>query len=224
MRVARGLAAELVGSAMLLAIIIGSGEMGERLAQGNAAIVLLANSMATGCGLFVLIVALAPYSAAEFNPLVTFLSVLDGRARPGIAACTVAAQVGGAVVGVWIAHAMFELPIFAMSSKVRSGWGQLIAEGVATFGLILTIAGSRSHGIVTRGAAVGAYIASAYWFTSSTSFANPAVTLARALSPTFAGVAPANVPAFIVAQGVGAALGYGFTKMLGNVSAPDALP
>ena len=208
------LAAEGVGSAMLLCIVVGSGVMGERLAGGNGAIALLANSLATGGGLFVLIVVFAPCSGAEFNPLVTAINALEGRTHPGLAVATVAAQLAGAAVGVLVAHAMFDLPLLGLSQKAREGSGQLVAEMVATFGLIVTVCETRVRGPVVAGACIGVYIAAAYWFTASTSFANPAVTLARALTPTFAGIAPGNVAAFVLAQLFGALLAFGFTRFL----------
>lgn len=199
---------------MLLCIVVGSGVMGERIAEGNAAIVLLANSLATGAGLFVLIVVFAPYSGAEFNPLVTGLNALEARTSPVAAAATIAAQIAGAGFGVLVAHAMFDLPLLSLSHKAREGSGQLVAELVATFGLVLTVRETRERGPVVAGACIGAYIAAAYWFTASTSFANPAVTLARALTPTFAGIAPQYVAPFMLAQLLGALLAYGFARFL----------
>jgi len=209
--VSRGLAgavaAEFIGTALLLAVVVGSGIMGERLAGGNVAIALLANSFATGCGLFVLIVIFAPLSGSHFNPLVSILArfqgALDGRAM----VLFIVAQVAGALAGVALAHGMFDLEPWAPSIKARTGAGQWLAEGVATFGLMLAILGARRYGTVTVAAVVGAYIAGAYWFTASTSFANPAVTLARAFTPTFAGIAPEGVLAFVIAQSMGAGLG-----------------
>ena len=212
------LAAEFVGSAMLLIVIVGSGVMGERLAQGNAAVALLANSVATGCGLFALIVALAPYSRSEFNPLVTL--ALRGKDRWTAASSVVLAQIAGAIVGVALAHIMFELPLFTLSGKARDGFGQLSGEAIATFGLMFTILSTRSKGPVVVAAAVGCYITAAYWFTSSTSFANPAVTIARSLTPTFAGVAPHNVVPFIIAQVLGASLAYGLFRAMAPVDEP----
>jgi glycerol uptake facilitator-like aquaporin len=217
---ARALAAEFTGSAMLLSIIVGSGIMGERLSQGNMAIALLANSFATGCGLFVLVVVFAPVSGAEFNPLVTLLNAFERSTHVLTVALTLASQVAGAIVGVWIAHAMFALPILARADKLRGGMGPFLAEAIATFGLILTIVGVRARGPVVTGAAVGAYIAAAYWFTASTSFANPSVTLARALTPTFSGIAPSSVPTFLAAQGIGAFAGYFVAKFLGFSGQP----
>lgn len=211
----RALVAEFVGSAMLLAIIVGSGVMGERLAEGNLAIALLANSCATGFGLFVLIVVFAPLSGAEFNPVVTVINAVDRRSSVVMSISTVVAQVLGAIAGVWVAHAMFSLPVLAESERVRGGAGQILSEAVATFGLVLTIIGVRARGEVVTGAVVGAYIAAAYWYTASTSFANPAVTIARSLTPTFAGISPASAPSFVLAQCLGGATAYGFARMMG---------
>ena len=205
---ARGAAAELVGTALLLAVVVGSGIMGERLAAGNIAIALLANSFATGCGLFVLILVLAPVSGAHFNPLVTLLVLAERATTPAAALLFITVQLIGAVAGVALAHAMFELPAWGASSQVRSGTGQWLAEAVATGGLVLAIVGTRRYGVVVTAAAVGAYIAGAYWFTASTSFANPVVTIARSLTPTFAGIEAGGVPPFIAAQSAGAIVGY----------------
>ncbi len=212
---ARALGAEAIGSALLLAIIVGSGIMGTRLAQGNDAIALLANSVATGCGLFVLIVVFAPVSGAEFNPLVTALNWMERRTSARMAALTLVCQTGGAMLGVCLAHIMFALPMVGTSSRLREGMGQFVAEAVATFGLVLAIMGVRTRGAVVTGAVVGAYIAAAYWFTASTSFANPAVTIARALTPTFSGIAPACVPLFVLAQCLGALAAYRVATMMG---------
>jgi glycerol uptake facilitator-like aquaporin len=202
------LVAEGLGTAFLLAIVIGSGIMGERLAGGNVAIALLANSFATGCGLAVLIYVFAPISGAHFNPVVTFAMALRGRQPWREFGPYIVVQVLGAFCGVVAAHLMFGLPLFSMSGHVRPGWAQDWSEFVATFGLLMTIlACTRNPSERTLGgaaAAIGAYIAAAYWFTSSTSFANPAVTLARAASDTFAGIRPDDVPGFIVAQILGA--------------------
>ena len=180
--------------------------MGERLAGGNVAVALLANSLATGFGLAVLILVFAPISGAHLNPLVTLVAAsrkeLSWRAVPPY----LFAQFAGALLGVAAAHAMFGEALFALSTKVRAAPAQWWSEVVATFGLILTIAGCMRHGVQTVAAAVGAYIAAAYWFTGSTSFANPAVTIARATTDTFTGIRPADAPAFIVAQAIGACL------------------
>lgn len=203
---ARRLAAEFIGTSLLLAIVVGSGIMGERLANGNAAIALLANSLATGGGLFVLILVFAPASGAHFNPLVSACAVVDRALSAGLAAAYLAAQLCGAFAGVALAHAMFDLPLLVASTTARTGFGKWLAEGVATFGLVLTLRGTARYGVPVLAAAVGAYIAAAYWFTASTSFANPVVTVARAFTPTFAGIRPTDVAGFIVAQCVGAAL------------------
>jgi glycerol uptake facilitator-like aquaporin len=195
--------AEGVGTALLLAAIVGSGIMGERLADGNLAIALLANSIATGAALVALIFAFGPISGAHFNPLVT-LWAADQRLLPWRDASSyVAAQLAGAALGVVAAHAMFAEPVVSASTHVRSGLPQALSECVATFGLIGVISGSRAKPESVP-FAVGAYIAAAYWFTASTSFANPAVTVARALTATFSGIRLVDVPPFVAAQVVGA--------------------
>lgn len=201
----RRLAAEAVGTALLLAAVVGSGIMGERLAGGNVAIALLANTAATGAALVALILAFGPVSGAHFNPAVTLVDAwrrgISWRHVPGY----LAAQLAGAFAGVAVAHAMFGEPVYAASTKVRSGGPQAFSEFVATFGLIAVIWGvarTRSSAVPF---AVGAYITAAYWFTSSTSFANPAVTLARSVTNTFSGIRPLDVPAFVAAQLAGAA-------------------
>ena len=206
MTLARRAAAEALGTGLLLAVIVGSGIMGERLADGNGAIALLANSLATGAGLVALILALGPVSGAHFNPLVSAIEFASGNLPRRAALAYVAAQFAGAVAGVMAANLMFELPILFPSQHARNGAAQLFSEAVATFGLIAVILHC-AHG--RRDAvpyAVGAYITAAYWFTSSTSFANPAVTVARTLSDTFAGIRPADAPGFIAAQVVGGTL------------------
>jgi glycerol uptake facilitator-like aquaporin len=200
----RRLAAEALGTALLLAVVIGSGIMGERLAGGNVAIALLGNTLATGAGLVVLITMFGPISGAHFNPAVTLAMAVRRAIRPAPAAAYVAAQIAGAVAGVWLAHAMFAEPLLQVSAKLRDGPAQALSECVATFGLLATIFAVHRFRADFLPAAVGLYITAAYWFTASTSFANPAVTLARSLSNTFAGIAPASAPAFIVAQLVGA--------------------
>ncbi len=201
---ARRLVAEALGTALLLAVVVGSGIMGERLAGGNAAMALLANTLATGAGLTVLIVVFGPISGAHFNPAVTLVFLVRREIGAGTAAAYAAAQVAGGVLGVWTAHAMFAEPIWQVSSKLRNGPAQALSEFVATFGLVLTILGTLRFRPQATPAAVGLYIAAAYWFTASTSFANPAVTLARSLSDTFAGIAPTSAPTFIAAQLAGA--------------------
>jgi glycerol uptake facilitator-like aquaporin len=202
--VLKRLAAEGFGTALLLAIVIGSGIMGERLAGGNVAIALLGNTLATGAGLVVLITVLGPISGAHFNPAVTLVDALRRQIGWGLAGGYVAVQVTGGVAGVWAAHAMFAEPILQISAKLRDGPSQAFAEFVATFGLIAAILGSVRFKPEATPTIVGLYITSAYWFTASTSFANPAVTVARALSDTFAGIAPSSAPAFIAAQLAGA--------------------
>jgi glycerol uptake facilitator-like aquaporin len=205
MNLERRLAAEAVGTAFLLAAVVGSGIMGERLAGGNAAVALLANSLATGAALTALIMTFGPISGAHLNPAVTLADAFEGglawREVPGY----VAAQVSGAFAGVAAAHFMFGEPLFSASLHVRAGSAQLFSEFVATFGLLTVIWGCARMPSTVVPFAVGAYIMSAYWFTASTSFANPAVTLARAASNTFAGIRPIDAPGFIVAQLAGAA-------------------
>lgn len=204
MKFSRKLAAEFLGTAALLAIVVGSGIMGERLAGGNAAVALLGNSIATGVGLIVLIYGFAVISGAHFNPAVTLTENLSGRIESVDAGLYVIVQIIGAVAGVVIANLMFDLPAVNLSEKVRAGYGQYLGEFVATFGLIGVIRlGVRFYPDLV-GTMVACYITAAYWFTSSTSFANPAVTIARALSNTFAGIAFESVPMFIVAQLAGA--------------------
>jgi glycerol uptake facilitator-like aquaporin len=195
--------AEALGTAFLLATVIGSGIMAQRLSGGNEALALLCNTLPTGAILTVLILIFGPVSGAHFNPAVSLAFALRGELPWRMAYIYLAVQLFGAIIGVWVAHLMFELPLWQFSTHVRSGSGQWLAEAVATFGLLLTILGcvARAPGSVAY--AVGLYITAAYWFTASTSFANPAVTLARALSDTFAGIAPAGVAAFILAQFIG---------------------
>jgi glycerol uptake facilitator-like aquaporin len=204
MSLAKRLVAESLGTAFLLAIIIGSGIMGERMAAGNAAIALLANSLATGCGLAVLILIFGPISGAHFNPVVTLAATLQGELTRRDAACYSAVQIAGAFAGVAAAHLMFNEPIFFASSQVRTGPAQWWSEFVATFGLLSVILGCVRARPQTVPFAVAAYITAAYWFTASTSFANPAVTLARAASNTFAGIRPDDVGAFVLMQILGA--------------------
>jgi len=195
---------EALGTAFLLAAVVGSGIMAQRLAGGNVALALLCNALATGAMLTVLILILGPISGAHLNPAVSLVFALRGELAWPDAGVYVVVQLAGAVVGVWAAHLMFELPVWQTSSTVRAGFGQWLAEAIAAFGLLLTIFGclARAPGAVAY--AVGLYITAAYWFTASTSFANPAVTFARSLSDTFAGIAPSGVVAFIGAQVVGA--------------------
>ncbi len=194
------LAAEALGTALLLAAVVGSGIMGERLAGGNVGIALLANTAATGAMLFVLITILGPISGAHLNPAVSAVAALQRNMTWTLCAAYIGAQLAGALAGVAAAHAMFELPIAQVSPRERSGAGQLLSEFIATFGLITTIILAVRHAPARVAAAVASYIMAAYWFTASTSFANPAVTVARSVSHTFAGIQPIDAPAFILAQ------------------------
>ena len=200
---ARRVVAEGLGTAFLLAAVVGSGIMAERLAGGNGALALLCNTLPTGAMLTVLILTFAPVSGAHLNPAVSVAATLRGELPAATAAIYVGAQVLGGILGVWASHLMFELPLWQISATARSGPGQWLAEAVATFGLLLTIFGCSARTPSAVPYAVGLYITAAYWFTASTSFANPAVTIARSLSDTFAGIAPAGVAAFIGAQLVG---------------------
>lgn len=205
---ARRLVAEFVGTAMLLATVVGSGIMAENLAGGNVAIALLGNTIPTGAILFVLITAFGPISGAHFNPAVTLVFALKSEISKIDSILYILVQCTGGIAGVWLAHAMFGLDIIQASEKVRTGGPQWIAETTATFGLIATILltlKARHEAVAT---AVGLYITAAYWFTASTSFANPAVTLARSFSNTFAGIRPLDMPAFAVAQIIGALIGW----------------
>lgn len=215
----RRLIAEALGTAFLLATVVGSGIMAVQLAQGNQALALLCNALATGAMLMVLITIFAPISGAHFNPVVSLVMALDRRLTWSLVAPYVAAQAGGAILGVLLAHAMFDLPLAQLSTTVRTGPGQWLGEAVATFGLALTILGCMAQAPKATPAAVGLYILAAYWFTSSTSFANPAVTVARALTDTFTGIAPIDTPAFIAAQLAGAMLGL----VAGQVLWPGAI-
>jgi glycerol uptake facilitator-like aquaporin len=202
--IARKLAAEGLGTAFLLMAVVGSGIMGERLAGGNSAIALLANTLATAAALTVLIAIFAPVSGAHFNPAVTLVFVVGRAMAARDAFAYVAVQLAGAILGVFMAHAMFALPIIEVSQKLRDGPAQGLAEFIATFGLVLTILLGIRYAPRSVPALVGLYIASAYWFTASTSFANPAVTIARSLTDSFAGIAPHSAPLFIVGQILGA--------------------
>jgi glycerol uptake facilitator-like aquaporin len=204
--ISQRLAAEFIATAGLLAAVVGSGIMGESLAGGNVAIALLANTMATAAALVALILTFGPISGAHMNPVVTLVEVLGKRLASRDAAGYLVVQVLGAIAGVWLAHVMFDKPILMTSERVRSGVPQLVSEAVATFGLICTILGTAKHRPAAIPFAVAAYIAAAYWFTASTSFANPAVTVARSLTNTFAGIRPVDAPGFIAAQLVGAML------------------
>jgi len=203
--VARRAVAEALGTALLLAAVVGSGIMGERLAGGNVAIALLANTLATGAALVALILAFGPISGAHFNPAVTLADASQGGVSWREVPAYVGAQIAGAFAGVAAAHLMFNQPVFFASRHVRSGGAQLFSEFVATFGLLSIIWGCARRQSSMVAFAVGAYITAAYWFTASTSFANPAVTLARAASDTFSGIRPADAPGFVLAQLTGAA-------------------
>jgi glycerol uptake facilitator-like aquaporin len=198
--IARIALAELIATAFLLIAVVGSGIMAERLCGGNVGLALLANALATGGALVALILAFGPQSGAHMNPIVTLAAAITGGLEWSAVPAYLSAQLVGAVAGVWLAHAMFDLPIWQISQHVRTGPGQWIAEIVATFGLMMVIWGCRAHREPVTAFAVAAYITGAYWFTASTSFANPAVTVARALSDTFAGIRPMDAPAFILAQ------------------------
>jgi glycerol uptake facilitator-like aquaporin len=205
----RALFAELLGTALLLTTVIGSGIMAERLADGNDAIALLANTLATVGGLYILIEVFGPVSGAHFNPVVTL--VMRWRGEPLPVAGYVVAQLAGAMLGAWLAHAMFDLSILQWSTKLRSGSGQWIAEAVATAGLLLVILRAPPARVA---AMVACYIGAAYWFTASTSFANPAAAFGRMFSDSFAGIAPASAPGFMVAELVGGAIGLGVHALL----------
>ena len=198
--------ADGLGTALLLAVVVGSGIMGERLSGGNDSLALLANALATGFGLIALIVAFGPRSGAHFNPVVTLAFALRGEFPRREVALFVLAQVSGALLGVLAAHAMFDLPLLQSGEKLRTGMAQWWSEIVATFGLVFVVLSCRGRQAWAAPFAVGGYIAAAYWFTASTSFANPAVTLARGFTATFSGIAIENVPAFAAAQLIGAAL------------------
>jgi len=203
----RRIAAEALGSFFLFACVIGSGIMAEHLSPANEAVALLGNTLATGAILFVLITMLGPISGAHMNPVVSLVAAARRELRWGDAAAYICAQLLFGILGAWAAHVMFALPTLQLSVKARTGFGQWTGEAIATFGLILTILGTVRYRREWVAPAVGLYITAAYWFTSSTSFANPAITIARSLTNTFAGIAPHDVPLFIVAQLVGGAAG-----------------
>lgn len=211
----RAIVGESIGTALLVAAVVGSGIMGERLSGGNAALALLANSIATGAVLVTLIFTFAPISGAHFNPAVSLAAALEGgfawRRLPGY----VAAQLVGAVAGVLAAHAMFAHPLIVLSHHARAGFGQLFSEFLATFGLLVVIHGAGKRAAVVP-LTVAAYITAAYWFTSSTSFANPALTIARGMTDTFSGIAPAGIPGFIASQLAGAAAATLLFRWMGN--------
>jgi glycerol uptake facilitator-like aquaporin len=215
---ARRAVAEFIGTAFLLAAVVGSGIMAAKLAGGNGAIALLCNTLPTGAILTVLILTFGPISGAHFNPAVSLVFGLRGEMPWPMASLYVACQLMGAVVGAWAAHLMFELPLLQIATAERHGGGQWLAEAIATFGLLLAILGCRANTPSAIPYAVGLYITAAYWFTASTSFANPAVTLARALSDTFAGIAPSGVAPFILCQLAGALAAFLVSRWL---LAPD---
>lgn len=210
MNLPRSAAAEALGTALLLAIVIGSGIMAERLASGNVAIALLGNTFATVFGLFVLIEVFGPISGAHFNPVVSLVMAIKGEITAPVFVTFVVAQLIGATLGAWLAHLMFELPVMQLSTKLRTGMGQWIAEIVATAGLILVILRAPAAKV---SAMVAAFIGAAYWFTASTSFANPAAVFGRMLSNSFAGIAPENALGFMLAQVVGALVGLSIHKI-----------
>ena len=217
----RRLVAEFLGTALLLATVVGSGIMAERLAGGNVALALLGNTIPTGAILFVLITMLGPVSGAHFNPAVTLAFWMRREINLNEALAYVGVQIIGAIMGTLVAHAMFEEILLQTSTNIRNGPAQWLSEGVATFGLVATILGTlrwRPEAVPT---AVGLYITAAYWFTASTSFANPAVTIARSLTDTFSGIAPENAPGFILMQFVGAAIATGLMAWLLKPSSSD---
>ena len=211
---ARRLTSEGLGSFLLFACVVGSGIMAERLSGGNVAVALLGNTLATGAMLFVLITMLGPISGAHFNPAVSLVAAARRDLPWGDTAAYIAVQLAFGIAGVWAAHIMFDLPVLQLSTKVRTGTGQWAGEAIATFGLVLTILGTVRHRPAWVPASVALYIVAGYWFTSSTSFANPAITVARSLSQSFAGIAPNDVPMFVVAQLVGAAVAALVARML----------
>jgi glycerol uptake facilitator-like aquaporin len=208
----------MLGTALLLATVVGSGVMAERLAGGNVVLALLGNTLATGAILAVLITVLGPISGAHFNPVVSVTAILDGGLRRREALAYTAAQLAGAIPGVLLAHAMFAEPIVQVSTRLRAGPAQMLSEFVATFGLVLAIQGTVRFRPQAVPAIVGLYISAAYWFTASTSFANPAVTVARSLSDTFSGIAPASAPGFILAQFAGGLAGLYCWRWLAPVT------
>jgi glycerol uptake facilitator-like aquaporin len=218
--IAQRAVAEALGTALLLAAVIGSGIMAQRLSGGNMALALLCNALATGAILPVLILIFGPVSGAHFNPAVSIAFAIQGTIGWRIAALYIACQIAGGLVGAWAAHAMFELPILQVSITARTGAGQWLAEAIAEFGLLLAIFGCVARTPSATPYAVGLYITAAYWFTASTSFANPAVTIARAWSDTFAGIAPGDVPMFIAAQMIGMLAAIAVARMLWPTERP----
>jgi glycerol uptake facilitator-like aquaporin len=219
MNLSRKLLGEGLGTALLLAVVIGSGAMGERLSGGNVAVALLANTLATVGGLYVLIEVFGPVSGAHFNPAVSAVMAWRGELPKAALLPYIAAQLAGAMLGAWLAHAMFDMTILQFSTKVRAGTGQWIAEGVATFGLLLVLLRAPSSRVA---AMVAAYIGAAYWFTASTSFANPAAVFGRMFSDSFAGIAPASAPGFVLAELVGAAIAVAVDQLLSVAPASAA--
>ena len=214
--------AEACGTAFLLTAVVGSGIMGERLAGGNVAVALLANAIATGAALVALILAFGPVSGAHLNPVVTLAAAWQGHLRWKAVPAYLIAQVAGALAGVLAAHVMFGLPLVTWSRHIRGGGAELLSEFIATFGLVAVIWGTRGRPSEAA-VAVGAYITGAYWFTSSTSFANPAVTIARSLTDTFSGITPQAVPGFVIAQFLGAAVAATGARWLFGLSRPRAI-
>lgn len=221
---ARRTLAEAIGTAGLLAVVVGSGIMGQRLGGGSAYLALLANSLATGLGLFALIASFGPFSGAHFNPLVTFSSAIRGGTPWREVAPYVVAQFGGAILGVFVAHAMYELPLVQAYALHRTGFAQWLSEAVATFGLLMVIFRCDASQPLAVPFAVSTYIAAAYWFTSSTSFANPAFTLARGLTGTFAGIRMEDVPQFVAAQLIGTVVVLIVDLMFRSPSATSPTP
>ena len=211
---ARLAAIEFVATGFLLVAVVGSGIMAERLADGNAALALLANAIATGATLLALVLAFEPASGAHLNPMVTLAAVVLDGFDLRLAAIYIAAQVTGAIAGVWVVHLMFGMPVLEMGTKMRTGGGEWLGEAVATFGLLATIWGCRARQTPVTAFAVAAFITGAYWFTSSTAFANPAVTLARALTDSFAGIRPQDVPGFMLGQIAGFAAALPLCRVL----------
>src|SRR6516165_8762252 len=207
---------ELIATAFLLMAVVGSGIMAERLAAGNTGLALLANAVATGGALVALILAFGPQSGAHMNPVVTLAAATTDGLRWHAVPAYVAAQIVGAILGVWLAHIMFDLPIWQISQHARTGLPQWVAEVIATFGLLTVIWGCRAHHQPVTAFAVGAYITGAYWFTALTSFANPAVTIARSLTDTFAGIRPVDAPGFIIAQFIGLVLALPLLRRQGS--------
>ena len=216
-RAPQKLLAEALGTALLLAVVIGSGIMAERLAGGNAAVALLANTLATVGGLYALIELFGPISGAHFNPAVSLVMAARGVLPRSLLAPYIVAQCAGAMLGAWLAHAMFEIPLLQFSTHVRAGGGQWLAEGIATFTLVLVVLRAPPG---RAAAMVAATIGAAYWFTASTSFANPAAALGRMLSDSFAGIAPASVPGFVIAELAGAAAAVGVDRLFATTATP----